>query len=82
MKIVYSASNFSIVSIFKHILDEHRIRSWIKNEFLSTGIGEIPPIECWPQLCVNDNDFLEAKRIIDEALIEKNMTKTAKLYID
>jgi len=74
MKTVYSASNISLVSIFQNILEGHGIRCWIKNEFLSAGIGEIPPIECWPQLCVEDDVFLEANQIVEEALSEKVMT--------
>lgn len=73
LRTVYSASNLAIVSIFQNILEGYGIRCWLKNEFLHAGIGEIPPIECWPQLCVNDDDFEEAKRIIDEALSEKTI---------
>lgn len=73
MKAVYSASNISLVSIFQSILEGHGIRCWIKNEYLFAGIGEIPPIECWPQLCVNDEDYDKAKQIVDEALTEKEM---------
>ena len=71
MKTVYSASNISLVSIFQNILEEHGIRCWLKNEFFSAGIGEIPPIECWPQICVDDDSFEEAKRIVEEALSTK-----------
>lgn len=73
MKTVYSASNILLVSIFRNNLEGYGIKCWIKNEFLSTGVGEIPPIECWPQLCVDDEDYEEAKRIVDEALLEKDM---------
>jgi hypothetical protein len=73
MKTVYSASNISLVSIFQSILEQKGINSWIKNEYLSAGIGEIPPIECWPQLCVEDQDFAEAKGIVDEELVEKDL---------
>ncbi len=73
MKTVYSASNISLVSILKNILEGHGIRCWLKNEYLSAGMGELPPIECWPQLCVDDKDFAEAKRIVEEALAEKAM---------
>jgi hypothetical protein len=73
MKTVYSASNISLVSIFQNILEGNGIRCWINNEFLAAGIGEIPPIECWPKLCVIDDDFIEAQRIVDEALSEKEM---------
>jgi hypothetical protein len=74
MKSVYSASNISLVSVFRSILDGNGIRCWIKNEYLSAGIGELPPIECWPQLCVDDNDYTEAKRIVEEALSVEEMT--------
>lgn len=72
MKTVYSASNMSLVSIFRDNLESYGINCWIKNEFLSAGVGEIPPIECWPQLCVDDDDYEEAKRIVDEALAKND----------
>lgn len=73
MKTVYSASNLALVSLFRAILEGYGIDCWIKNEFLSAGVGEIPPIECWPQLCVNDDDYVEAQRIVDETLSEKDL---------
>jgi hypothetical protein len=57
MKTVYSASNISLVSILQNILEGDGIRCWLKNEYLSAGMGELPPIECWPLLCVDDKDF-------------------------
>jgi hypothetical protein len=74
MKTVYSANNISLVSIFQNMLEGHGIRCWIKNEFLYVGMGELPPIECWPQLCVDDDDYAEAKRIVEEALSVEEMT--------
>lgn len=74
MKTVYSASNISLVSIFQNILEGHGIRCWLKNEFLVAGTGELPPIECWPQLCVDNEDFEAANRIVEEALSEKDET--------
>ena len=74
MKTVYSASTISIVSIFQNILEGSGIRCRIKNEFIGAGMGEIPPIECWPQLCVADEDYAAAKRIIKEAQKGSNQT--------
>ncbi len=68
MKTVFSAPNISLVSVFRSILEGSGIECRIRNEFLSAGMGELPPIECWPQLCVADEDYPEAKRIVDEAL--------------
>ena len=73
MKTVYSAANISLVSIFQNILAGHGIRCSIKNEFLYAGMGELPPIECWPQLCVDEADFAEAQRIVEAALAENDV---------
>ncbi len=73
MKAVYSASNLSLVSVFRNLLEAQGITCWIRNEFLMAGSGEIPPIECWPQLCVEDDDYPEAKRVVDEALSEQEL---------
>jgi hypothetical protein len=73
MKTVYSAPNISLVSIFQNILAGYGIRCRLKNEFLSAGVGDLPPIECWPQLYVDDDDYEEAKRIVDETLSEKDL---------
>jgi hypothetical protein len=74
MKTVYSAANISLVGVFQSILEGLGIRSWIKNEYLSAGMGELPPIECWPQLCVDDEDYPEAKRFVEEAFSAKEMS--------
>jgi hypothetical protein len=68
MKSVYSAPNIAVVGIYKSILEGNGIRCWLKNEFLSAAMGELPPIECWPQLCVDDEDYTEAQRVLAEAI--------------
>ncbi len=72
MKTVYSAPNIALVSLFKNILESHGIECWIKNQFLGAAVGDIPPIECWPQLCVDEDKFEEASRIVEEALSSEN----------
>lgn len=72
MRIVYSAPHLTLVSLFKDILQNHGIKKcWIENEFLMGAAGELPPIECWPKLCVEDDKFIFASQIIEEALISK-----------
>ncbi len=77
MKPVYSAPNITLVSLFRNILEAHGITCWIQNEFLVAGSGEIPPIECWPRLCVDDDDFPAAQRIVEEALSSADDAGTA-----
>jgi Putative prokaryotic signal transducing protein len=62
------------VGVFQSILEGHGIRCRIRNEYLSAGMGDLPPIECRPQLYVADDDFAEAKRIVEEAFSAKEMT--------
>jgi hypothetical protein len=73
MKTVYSAATISIVSVFRSIMEGQGISCRIRNEYLSAGMGELPPIECWAQLCVEDDDYSEVKRIVEEALSVKEM---------
>jgi hypothetical protein len=77
MATVYSAANITLVSVIRSVLEGHGIRCWVRNEFISAGVGDIPPIECWPQLCVGDDDFLEATRIVAEALAPENQGAAA-----
>ncbi len=71
---VYSAANISLVSIVKNILEQRGIKCWIRNEALSAGIGELPPIETWPQLCVEKDDYSEAKHIVEETLAAQDIS--------
>lgn len=73
-EIVYSAANISLVSMFKDIFEQRGIKCWIRNEALSAGIGELPPIETWPQLCVEKDDYSEAKHIVEEAFAAKDIS--------
>ncbi len=71
---VYSAANISLVSIVKSILEQRGIKCWMRNDALSAGIGELPPIETWPQLCVEKDDYSEAKHIVEEALAANDIS--------
>ena len=69
MKRVYSEANPVFIYQLKDLLDEKGIKSIIKNELLSGGVGELPPIETWPELWVMNNDDKQpAKFIIDSFL--------------
>lgn len=51
------------------LLEEGGIASFVKNEYLQGGVGELPPNECWPELwVVEDGDEERAKGIIEDAL--------------
>jgi hypothetical protein len=48
------------------------IECHIKNEFLYSGAGEIPPTETWPELWVDESDYDRSKALLDEALADKS----------
>lgn len=68
MKAVYSSPMLFWVAYYKDILQTYGIESFIKNEYLSGGAGELPPNECWPRLYVNESDFDRAEQIIQREM--------------
>ena len=69
MKRIYSEPNPIFIHQLKDLLAEKGITTIIKNEFLSGGVGELPPIEVWPELWIVDiEDKVPAKRLVDEFL--------------
>lgn len=69
MKRVYSSDNPLIVGHLKRVLEANHIACIIRNEYLLGGAGEIPPIECWPELWVLE-DFQQqrARALVESAL--------------
>ena len=70
MKRVYSSPLITIVENVKNVLELHGIRCIVRNQHLSTALGEIPPIECWPQLWVAEEDAERASQIIDTSFAD------------
>jgi hypothetical protein len=62
---VFSSYNLQIVHHAKNILEAAGIRAIVKNEFLSSGMGELPPAECQPELwVVNAPDYARAEALL------------------
>lgn len=69
MKKVHSAENSVELGFIKGMLEQDGINCLVKNQNLSGALGEIPPLECWPELWVcDDRDFALASKIVDTAL--------------
>ena len=66
--VVYSSPNFLLVAHYRALLAAEGIPSRIRNEFLGSAAGELPPVECWPQLCVEPALEARARRAIESAL--------------
>lgn len=65
MQKVFSSPDLGLVAHLKNILENQGIICIMKNYYLTGGMGEIPPIECWPELwLVNDAQLQDAQTII------------------
>ena len=69
MKKVYSAKDPLMVAHLKNVLALFGIACVTRNLDLSSAAGELPPIECWPELWItNDEKLARAKAIIKKTL--------------
>jgi len=69
MRKVYSSQDSLLLGHFKNLLEGEGIECLVRNEYLRTGAGEIPPIECWLELWVaDDSEADRARRLLEEAL--------------
>jgi hypothetical protein len=65
VKRVFSSYNLQIVHHAKNLLEAAGIRAIVRNEFLSSGMGELPPAECQPELWVlSDSDVPRAEELL------------------
>lgn len=77
MKKVYSADNLIAAGYIKNLLESCNIDCIIKNMNLAGALGEIPPIECWPEVwIINDEDLAEATDIINSTTRDNLQTNT------
>ncbi len=69
MKRVYRHESMAEVGLVRGLLEQSGIRCLIKNEQLSGALGEIPFLECQPELWVlRDQDAYRAKGIVRDHL--------------
>ncbi len=57
---IYTTSDSLLIHHYRNLLENAGINCQIKQAYLSGGAGELPPIECWPELWIED-DQLQAK---------------------
>jgi hypothetical protein len=65
---IYSSYNLAAVHHARNLLEAAGIRAVVKNEFLSSAMGELPPAECQVELWVlDDEDAARAERLLHNA---------------
>jgi hypothetical protein len=73
MRKVYTNENRFFVANARNILESHGIDVFLKNEFVSSAVGEVSPFDSWGELWVTDDaDYDKACKIIEGALSKKN----------
>ena len=65
MKRVYSSFNLAAVHHARNLLEAEGIRAVVKNEFLSSAMGDLPPAECQAEVWVlHDPDLAKAEAVL------------------
>ena len=72
MKRIYSSFNLAAVHHARNLLDAEGIRAVVKNEMLSSAMGELPPAECQAELwIVRDHEAARAEAVLQAAFSSK-----------
>jgi len=56
MKKIHSTENATELEHIKSLLEENGITYLVKNQALSGAMGEIPPLECCPEIWIQDDN--------------------------
>lgn len=65
MKRVFSSWNLAAAHHARNLLESEGIRSIVRNEMLSSAMGELPPAECQVEVwVVRDGDADRAKHVL------------------
>jgi hypothetical protein len=64
VKRVFSSFNLQIVHHARNLLAAEGIRAVVRNEMLSSAMGELPPAECQAELWVAAADAARAEEIL------------------
>lgn len=68
MKRIFSSHDLISVHHARNLLDAAGIRAVVRNELLSSAMGELPPVECQAELWIVDaGDAARAEGILREA---------------
>lgn len=73
MKKLTTADSLILINHYKNILDSEGIAAEVRNQNLSSILGEMPYAETWPELWVHrDTDFDRARQLIDDSITDES----------
>lgn len=71
LKVFTSENRFDVQSVYD-LLTEHRIPCFIKNEFAIGAVGELSPLDAWPEVWISDDEWqAKATEIVTKFQTEK-----------
>lgn len=56
MRQIHSSPDVALINHLRSILESIGIACTVRGEFLSAAVGELPPVECWAELWIVDDD--------------------------
>jgi len=69
VKLIYTNENRFLVGNAKNIVENSGIEVVVKNEYAPGGVGELSPLDTWPELWVrNDSDYESAISLIESVV--------------
>jgi hypothetical protein len=67
MKLVYTHPNLAVLAQVLALIERADIACVVRNEYASGALGEIAPINAWPEVWViNDRDFERSTLIVEQ----------------
>lgn len=70
MRLIYTHENRLFVANVKNILESHGFDIVLKNEFVSSAIGEVSPFDAWLELWIDEARFQSAEKVLKHAISE------------
>jgi hypothetical protein len=68
LKRIYSSHNLAAVHHARNLLETAGIGAVVRNEFLSSAMGDLPPAECQAEVwLLNENDLQAAEAVLKNA---------------
>ncbi len=66
MRLVHTSPNTAMEHHLRNVLQGVGIDCILKNEYLRMASGDLPPLECWTELwVVNDDQFDQARQYLE-----------------
>jgi len=66
---VHTAESIVEIAHLRNLLEAEGIACVVRNDRLASIVGEIPFVECWPELWVVENgNYLKAKALVEDML--------------